>query len=456
MDILEINKKYGFTEPKLSIEKKTNTWYVYVNYYYNGKRHIFKRKEGLNKAYFSVTKDTFTKDDVKNKRISKKEFDHYSKLLDERNNIANEIKETIKKWIATREFDPSSKIFYLVSNELPLLDYYSKYLEHKKKEKRSEGTITQYGSKINLFKIYLESEKLDSIKVNEVTKQLYIDYLQGLKINKATVNESKKDVSSNWYNDLLNFHRMVWNYIIDVKDLDLKHPLKKGISAKDAQDIEIHTAIPTEYIEESFKQLEEYGSEILKLYCEFIFYTMHRGDTLVQLQFKEIDLEAGIIHIPARKIKTKSKVDLKMNPYLVTVIKQYVQDNEVKCDDYLFGYEFVNSVRNQKKRYKLFGSRKSKRDDYTGKFDHFIDIQIPKAYKGNSNLAQIFKKGKNSSYGYKHTGVVFLREEGWTSDQIIELTGHKDKEILKWYERDFKPKLPEFPETIKPNRLNMI
>ncbi|TDS14828.1 tyrosine-type recombinase/integrase [Sphingobacterium paludis] len=419
--IVNNNEKYRFSEPKHTFEAKGNLVKVYVNYYYEGKRCVYKFAEGLNTKYFTIKKD------ITNREIKKR--------VAERLQLINSIEQKLREWIDTREFDPTNKLFKLPSNELSLLSYYNDFIEYKTREKIKASSLIQYKSKLNTFTEYLTSIKQGNISLSNADKHLFISYFQYVKAN---------NVSDAYYNDILNYHRMVYNYIIDIKEQTIKNPLKviKSITLNES---EKHQIIESEFVNDSFMQLQNYASMELMLICKFLFYTLHRPDTLVRLQLSDFNLSNNILHIPADKIKTGKAVTIQLHPSLKEIIEQYIADNEVNEDSYLFGYEYVPSVRGQKKQYQLFASNQSHRQDYTLKFSHFRDKQIIKAYKSNPSLSRIFTPN-HTLYGYKHTSIVFLRENNWTLEQIIQISGHKKTEIAQIYARQHKPKLPEFPK----------
>ncbi|WP_167554204.1 tyrosine-type recombinase/integrase [Sphingobacterium sp. CZ-2] len=420
MKVNELNQKYRFTEPRHSFEAKGNLCKVYVYYYLDGQRQVLKYSDGLNTKYFTVTKD-----------LNKAEI---KKRSEERLRLIAGIKDNYLQWIEHREFNPTTKAFLLPSNELSLLSYYQDFIDYKTKEKIKPSTLIQYQTKYNTFRDYLVSINNENITLSNADKYLYISYFQYLKAN---------SISDSYYNDLLNYHRMVYNFIIDIQEQTVKNPLKviKSITLNES---EKHQVIHSENILESFEQLKEYGSTELSLMAQFIFYTLHRPDTLVKLQLKDFNLNNETLHIPASKIKTNKAVTIQLNPKLKSIIVEYLNTNDVNEDSYLFGYDMIDSIRGQKKQYQLFGINQSDRQDYTLKFNHFRNKQIIKAYKNNPSLTRIFGSGQNL-YGYKHSSVVYLRDNNWSIEQVMEYTAHKKTEIAEIYARQYKAKLPAFP-----------
>ncbi|MGJ1378735.1 tyrosine-type recombinase/integrase [Sphingobacterium multivorum] len=420
MNPLSENVKYRFSEPKLGKLNSSNKWFVFFYYYIGDLRKEIRYSSGFNRRYY-----------IDYSGLGAKEI---KRRTTERLNLVNECIAYFKTCIEERVFVPESKAFSVPNNEKKLVDFLNNFIKFKEKEKISSASIVQYTSKINAFKKFLESSGISDIRIGDLNKQLYIDYFQSLKDKKP---------KANWYNDILTLHRMFFKWLIEIEEIEIKN-LVKVIKPIQKDDIVKHKAIPSSLIKESFQQIADYGSEILSVFTQFIFYSLHRPNTLTQLQFKDFDLKAGVINIPASKIKTKRAVVVKLHPRIASLIMNFKDNNMVNEDSYLFGFEYINSVRGHKKEYRLFADNQSETMDYIQKFKHFNEKQIAKAYKKDDSLIQIFKYGENTLYGYKHTGVVYLREKKWSLEQIIQLTGHKDTEIAKWYGRDYKPLLPEF------------
>lgn len=422
MKILDENSEFRFTKPYLTKLNDGKKWEIQFYYYIGKDRKIFRSSEGLNTSYFVNVHDLTLREQ--------------KRRYNERNDLANRNIDIIKDWMQSRIFNPINKAFFIPDTEVKLVDCYREFLTFKSKEGVASGTLVQYTTKANLFFNYLSTVSQKDVKISELRTNLYPDYFYSLR---------DKNTSSNWFNDTLVFHKMFFKWVIEIKEVSIKNSVIK-IKPLAKDDIIKHKAIPSSLIAESFEQLKSYGSPILSLFCKFIVYTLHRPNTLTQLQLKEFDLSTEKVHIPKNKIKTKKAVDLKLAKPLLDLIAGFIEKNDIPSDYYLFGYDWIESVRGRKKEYRLFGKYKSKPSDYTLKFSHFVQKQILTAYKKDPTLAKIFDYGKTTLYGYKHTGVVWLRENNWTLEQIIQLTGHKDTEIAKWYARDFKPAIPKFPD----------
>ncbi len=389
-------------------------------YYIEKDRHPLRFSQGLNQDYFRGVSIHGVKEAKKRNK--------------EREQIALQIINQVKEWIENREFDPGTKAFKLPENEVSLNEYLDKFFDYKCRESISPNTLKQYKAKLNSFKDYLNKRGKKDIKLKEAGKDLYVDYFQEIKANSRV----------NWHNGLLIFHRMFYKWLTDIEEVQNSNPTKI-IRTLPKEDIVMHKAINRDLVAESFDQIERYGSNILRLMCEFIFYTLHRPNTLVQIQRKDIDLKNGTINISASIIKTGKGVILKLHDKLLEILNSYLLINEVHPDWYLFGYDRVESIRGTKRGFSLFASEKSNETFYSQKFQHFVNEQIVKAYKSDESIPNIFFSGSTTLYGYKHSGVVFLRNAGWTLEQIIQLTGHKDTDIVKWYGREYKPTLPAFP-----------
>ncbi|MGG5901953.1 tyrosine-type recombinase/integrase [Sphingobacterium daejeonense] len=428
IEVLEENKKYSFSMPKLYKMQGGKKWEVHINYQINGNKLKLRDSKGLNESKYLVTIEQLIEDGYGKREANRIFDDLHIQRLKEADKTINDYLNDIKY----NPFYPELKTFGIPSKELSLLSYYQYFLDYKRGERIRSGSLEQYQTKYNIFRDYLTAIGQENITLNDTDKHLFISYFQSL--------TTKKD---SYYNDLLNYHRMVFNYIIDIREQVVKNPLKV-IKAIKLNDSEKHQIIESKNILESFQQLRQYGSTELSLMAQFIFYTLHRPDTLVKLQLKDFNLNNDTLHIPASKIKTGKAVTIGLNPELKNIINDYLINNEVHQDYYLFGYNNIPSLRGQKRDYQLFGNNQSQRQDYTLKFNHFRDNQIVKAYTANPSLTRIFGAGQNL-YGYKHTSVVHLRDNNWQITDIMALTAHKKTEIAEIYARQHKAKLPVFP-----------
>lgn len=428
MEVLEENKIYSFSMPKLYKMQGGKKWEIHINYQIDGKKLKLRDSKGLNESKYLVTIDDLLQQGY-GKREANRIFEElHIQRLKEADNTINDYLNDIKH----NPFYPEKKTFGIPSKEISLLSYYQDFLDYKRGERIRSGSLEQYQTKFNIFKDYLISMGQENITLNDTDKHLFISYFQSL--------ITKKD---SYYNDLLNYHRMVFNYITDIREQVVKNPLKQ-IKALKLNDSERHQIIESKNILESFQQLEKYGSTELSLMAQFIFYTLHRPDTLCKLQLKDFNLNNDTLHIPASKIKTGKAVTIGLNSELKNIINDYLINNEVHQDYYLFGYNNIPSLRGTKKKYQLFASNQSNRQDYTLKFNHFRNKQILNAYKSNPDLTKIFGAGQNL-YGYKHTAVVYLRDNNWSIEQVMEYTAHKKTEVAEIYARQHKAKLPAFP-----------
>lgn len=428
IEVLEENKKYSFSMPKLYKMQGGKKWEVHINYQINGKKLKLRDSKGLNESKYLVTIDELLQQGYGKREANRIVDDLHTQRIKEADNTINDYLKDIKN----NPFYPDLKTFGIPSKEISLLSYYQDFLDYKRGERIRSGSLEQYQTKYNIFRDYLISIGQENITLNDTDKHLFISYFQSL--------TTKKD---SYYNDLLNYHRMVFNYIIDIREQVVKNPLKviKSITLNES---EKHQVIQSENILESFQQLRQFGSAELSLMAQFIFYTLHRPDTLCKLQLKDFNLINDTLHIPAYKIKTNKAVTIELHPILKELIQDYISYNEVSEDSFLFGYDMIESVRGLKRDYQLFGINQSQRQDYTLKFNHFRDKQILKAYTANPSLTRIFGAGQNL-YGYKHTAVVYLRDNNWEITDIMALTAHKKTEIAEIYARQHKPKLPAFP-----------
>ena len=170
---------------------------------------------------------------------------------------------------------------------------------------------------------------------------------------------------------------------------------------------------------------------------EFIFWTLHRIETLVQIRREYIDIERNTIYLPASIMKNNEEVTITIAPHLLNILKDYLSKNDVKNDDYLFGK--VDGVT------MLFGNVKSRANTFSALFSNL------KASKLKKNTATLIHYN-TTLYSAKHSGIKFLMDCGYSDKQIISITGHKDTDQLGAYAKDYKPKKIDFPEMPNSNK----
>src|SRR5690606_28211753 len=154
---------------------------------------------------------------------------------------------------------------------------------------------------------------------------------------------------------------------------------------------------------------------------EFSFYTMHRFETLTSIQLQDIDLQFGKIIIPSYKMKTGVQCTISIEDTILSTIQAYIDENEVKHTDYLFG-------RDEHGQAQLFGATKSRANTFSSQFSSYRKNAIKRGFElVNENT---------TLYSAKHSGIKRLLDDGFTGNQIISITGHQTTAQLGAYAKD--------------------
>ncbi|WGQ15434.1 tyrosine-type recombinase/integrase [Sphingobacterium faecium] len=269
---------------------------------------------------------------------------------------------------------------------------------HIKKKNLAEGTIKKYESYFSVLKQWLDKSDQQNLIASEIHEDLINDFLD----------ESFDDLS--WsprtYNNYLKFLCSFFNrvkllekrrirdisYNIDVQFLEAK--------SSRAEKNKYYTKSVADIIKKELKKDLE-----LSQYVRWIFYSCMRPKEIRFLKVENIDINA-------RQIKVDGKTGYRFVPI---------------CDELLRLINEMN-LANMPINYFVFGKgQKTSAVNITD--DYFRDKYRPLKVKLNLN--------KNYTlYSWKHTRVVSLISAGFDDNQVMTLTGHRDRAGFEAYKRE--------------------
>lgn len=403
-----------------------------------GKPYVIKEKNGIWKVCFKY-KDTFGKEkkyyysddlndssffvfDSKGKKKLDKNGNAEIKNINERKTIAKRRIERLEEELDNFEFIVDGGYFALGDTDRKITDLLEEFLKFK----MAEGTINDktysiYNSKVSRFKAYLELLKTPNLTLEQFTKEKFSAFLSYIIVD--------LEQSKGYRDDFLVFFQGFYNHLIDYKNLEITN-ITKTFKRIDKGKTKMHQAIEIDDFHNVLKEIEAYNDYLSVMY-KFVFFTLHRIETIVSIQFKNIDLKRNLIHLSSDMVKNNEQLSISIAEPLQQLIKAYIGENEVDKDDYLFGKDY------ERAKIKLFGKVQSKANTFSTQFSAFKRGAIEKGSK--------FINEYSTLYSAKHSGIKFLLENGYTPNQIITITGHTNVEQLGAYAKDYKPVKVQFP-----------
>ncbi|KKX50399.1 hypothetical protein L950_0210720 [Sphingobacterium sp. IITKGP-BTPF85] len=272
----------------------------------------------------------------------------------------------------------------------------------------------------------------DGIGLKELTKENISDFYTYL----FTETDTKKAFSKKYRNDYNRFFIAFYNHLTNYKELDVKNPVKNIKNLKIGKTV-MHKATNIEDFEELINEIKT-SNYYLGVMYEFQFFTLNRIETLVNIKREYIDLERNTIFLPASIMKNNEENEIDIAEELQDILKDYLSKNEVSQQDYLFGKD-ANGVT------QLFGSIQSRANTFSALFSNL------KKAKLKSNTPTLIH-ANTTLYSAKHSGIKFLMDNGYSANQIITISGHKDVKQLGTYAKDYKPEKIKFPARPKVNK----
>lgn len=411
--MIEKNRIQGIGSSYLMTTNPVNKkWYV-----------CFKYKNGLNEPkIFKRTFDLNQSPYVINGVVNDKE-----KVLKARLNRGNDLVKELQAQINITEFDVNRGVFVEDAKDRLFSKYLNDFIKWKSNKVKA-SSLEAYQSVVNEIIKYLNDTNNQNVSLKKVDIYLIEDL----------INEKQKlsNTRANYYLTVLsNFYKKYLIKYLAVLTTDENVIARLDRFKED--DVIKHALFNN--VDEVFDILTEH-KYYLGFIAKVIFYTLHRMDTITQLQREDFNLKEGVINIPASKIKTSKKVTVRIAEHILEDIKEYVELHQPQPNDYFFGYN--NMIKNKKNvdSYNIQMFAKHKLPSYTlsHHFDEFKRLQ--------STDKSIFTDN-HTLYGFKSNGYRYYKLGGDTKvriladEEIISITGHSNTDILKKYSREFEATL---------------
>lgn len=405
-------------KPYLIKEKSTGKWKVAFEYVTNeGKRKRYYYSKGLNDSYFFDT-------NVDNKLKYNKDGTIKHKNIQQREQLAKKRIERLNRDLNNFNFDVNTGKFMLGDIDKSIKELLYDFIDFKNKyDNCTASSIKQYQTKANTLINYCKDIiSNENITIRTINKQFFLEFFSWL------VNTRKRKLV--YRDDCLIFLKMFYKWLITERNLNIDNPLST-IKKQNKDKTTKHKTIEANKLNRVLNELKEYNYYLAIMY-QFIFFTLHRIETLVSLQFKDFDLNNDLIHIPSHKVKNNQAVTIQLNGDLKEIIIEHMTKNIVNRDDYLFGSIGYMKV-------SLFSSIKSTAKYFSNSF-----FKYKKQALKSKNETYITKE--STIYSAKHSGIKFLMDSGLSANSIISITGHRNVEMLGTYAKEYTPTKVQFPE----------
>lgn len=353
-----------------------------------------------------------------------------SSIVKKRMERADALVELLVDKLQTLEFDVDSGDFVKEKASLSLKHWLKEWLKYKSKRVKG-GTFELYVSKVNVISEWLDEKQIYDIEVGKFSHlhlKKFLNYIQ----SGEKMGDNNKTFNS-LHNTYLNLWKDFYKFLIQHERLNIENQ-SFGIEKFDVEESEKYAKYDD--VNKALDSLFEYN-KYLGYMAQFIYYSLHRPETIVSLQWKDFDLENRIINIPAKKIKTKKKLTLRIHKRLIPTLLQYLETNKPNKDDYFFGNNGKVALGNRpftKNDIQLFGKNKTTRNTFTRMFT---------AYRNKKTTDKNLFTENHQLYGFKHNGVHYYKHNRLTDEEIIKITGHRSTTIIATYSREFEAVIDE-------------
>lgn len=387
-------------------------WYVCFKY---------KNSQNESKIYqktYKLNQPPYVNDGIVNEKTS---------ILKQRLKLANEYVKELQSMLNDTEFDVDKGVFVEDAKDKLFIKYLNDFIKWKSNKVKA-SSLNSYQSVVNEIIKYLHDTNQQNITLKRVDNYLLEDL----------INEKQKlsNTRANYYLTVLsNFYRKYLIKYLNVISID--ENVVERLERFDEDDVTKHALFHDVYKAFDILTAHKY---YLGFMAKVIFYTLHRMDTITQLQLEDFDLKNNVINIPASKIKTKKKVTVRIAKHILGHIKEYVKQHKPHPKAYFFGFD--KRVRNKKNvdtfDIQMFGTYKLPSYTLSHHYDEFRRLKTTDKEIFTSN---------HTLYGMKANGYRYYKLGGDTKvriladEEIISITGHSNTDILKKYSREFEATL---------------
>lgn len=375
---------YHYRKPRLI--KGSRAWYV--EYYYRipvEVRQFYDNKEWYR---FRLTEDI-------NRRRGLERENYAVWLLEE---ITAALKSGYNPFNPEMEYIQANQSEQIIDQVITAKQALQMFLEKWSQRGLDKRSYSKYERYVTRLILWLDRHK---ILLNDI-KTINTDHIESF------LNDTKKELkySNREYNNTFDFIRTAFNFMLK-KDIIKKSPCA-GIDKLKAKTNK-HRYYDKDNLEAITKALLV-SDAYCYLACQTVYYLCVRSDKeLMNLKVGNINWEQNKVLAEADGTKTKSARYIPLDQNIKNLFLQHGID-KFPDDYYVFGIKGTPAL--QKFGTGFFAKRFLKVRKAAGLPEHF------------------------SVYGFKHTRVIHLKQDGATDADIMSLTGHKDFVAYAKYLRD--------------------
>lgn len=391
-------QKVPYKAPTI-IRCKDGDWYI--QYYYEnpqapGKWEPFKVRDGLN----------YIKDPIL------KELEY----RDLRTDVEDWLKEGNSPFDAQAETDDQA--LAQITEELKLIeaagvkfftlaDACIKFMDYCRWKNLSERTITGYQTFVNAFNEWINSTATSDFEARKYNRKHLLTFLN--------VYNDQEDWTARTYNNYLDFFQTFFTRVHKIEkeellehDIDVVYRMDLTDVERKNDTAEKNRAYTPQVAELVRNELRKNGDQNLIDFVEWIFHSCMRPKEIQLLKVQHINVQTRQIKVIGPTGKTGERT-VPISHELEQLIKSR---NLLKGNpnNYVFGNSGAPGVIAFNKNY--FATRYLKVKDTLG---------LDRNY---------------TMYGWKHTAVIMMILAGFTDEEIMLRTGHRDIESFKAYKRD--------------------
>lgn len=373
--------------PQLKFRKPVivRSKYWYIEYYYRIPDNVRKFYENKQWYRFRV------KDDINRRHGEERE--QYAEWL------RSEIEESLVN--GYNPFEPEQEyiqkeMIQEVKNELGAKDAVLLFLEVWKKRGLEKASMIKYERTASRLIEWLEKKSIPYRDIKEITQNNIEQFLNDLK--------KEKGFSNREYNNTYDFTRTIFNFLLKKKYID-ESPCA-GIDKLKTKSTK-HRFFDEKNLT-TIKKAMRLKDEYLEFACDTVYYLCIRSE-------KEImNLKVGNI------LWSQNKV-------LADVTKGS-SDRYIPMDENIKEIFLKRGIDKWPPEYYVFGIEEKPAAKPFGK--GFFSKRFRKI-RDAAGLDKNF-----TIYGFKHTRVIHLKQDGASDSDIMSLTGHKDFAAYAKYLRD--------------------
>ena len=348
------------------------------------------------------------------KTVRFKKYGDLNKVeLDERHKYAEELR---KEWLYALEklgYDPFAEKIKALEERFTekslsaeerrrntlVADALNLFIRHKEGEVEDK-TVTTYQNTVNWLNKYFTDNKLEDLKISEVTRLHIATALKDAR-------KERKWKSNTTYNKELEFCQTIFNWL-ELEEYIIKNPARNKLTK-----LTTKKGMHTWYDRETAKVAKDAmkGHTMLLRACQFTYWLMIRSKKeLRALKISDIDQKLKRIRFRVELSKNKTEQYRDYSDEFQAIL------DEMKLHEY-------------PKHYFVFGMRGLPADKPCG---HNAFSKQWETIRTKIGLDKSY-----TIYGWKHTKIIHCMMQGMDGYQISHMARHSDMKTTEFYKKEY-------------------